>query len=376
MLTHLAYVGGRVTVALAALNVGASAFTVGVLASLFAVVPMLLAVTVGRLVDRIGVRGPMTVGAAGMAAGAALAFFLPQLATLFVASVVVGTAFMLFHMAANHAAGTLGPPAERVRSFSLLALGFSTSGFLGPIVAGFAIDGLGHWNAFLLLAAFPAAAFTALVAARVALPGPRPRTGAPAGRNAFELLAKPGLRKILVVSALANMTWDLFVFLVPIYGTGIGLAASTIGLVLGTFGAAIFVVRVALPFLARRFGEWNLLAAALAVACAVFVALPLVANVPLLMALAFAFGAGLGMSQPIVMALLYAAAPEGRAGEALGLRTTLLNFSQTAIPLLSGALGAAVGMAPVFWTMAVALAAGAAYAGRRRTGVDRRHERS
>jgi predicted MFS family arabinose efflux permease len=259
----------------------------------------------------------------------------------------------------------MSPPADRVRNFSLVGLGFSTSGFLGPIIAGFAIDGLGHWNAFLLLAAFPAVALTALAVARVALPGPRPRSAAPAGRNVFELLANPGLRKVLVVSAISNMTWDLFVFLVPIYGTTIGLTASTIGLVLGTFGAAIFAVRVALPFLARRFREWDLLAAALLIACAVFVALPLVARVPLLMALAFAFGIGLGMSQPVVMMLLYGAAPEGRAGEALGLRTTLLNFSQTFIPLLSGALGAAFGMAPVFWTMAAALAAGAAYARRR-----------
>jgi predicted MFS family arabinose efflux permease len=365
MLTHLAFVGGRVTVALAALNVGASAFTVGVLASLFAVVPMFLSVTMGRLVDRIGVRRPMIVGAGGMAAGWALAFFVPQLAILFVSSTLVGTAFMLFHIAANHAAGTMSAPSERVRNFSLVGLGFSTSGFLGPIIAGFAIDGLGHWNAFLLLAAFPAVALAALAAARLPLPGPRPRSGPPAGRNVFELLADRGLRKVLIVSATSNMTWDLFVFLLPIYGTTIGLTASTIGLVLGTFGAAIFAVRIALPFLARRFREWDLLAAALLIACAVFVALPLVASVPLLMALAFVFGIGLGMSQPVVMMLLYGAAPEGRAGEALGLRTTLLNFSQTVIPLASGALGAAFGMAPVFWTMAAALAAGAAYARRR-----------
>jgi MFS family permease len=365
MLTHLAFVGGRVTVALAALNVGASAFTVGVLASLFAVVPMFLSVAMGRLVDRVGVRGPMTAGAAVMAAGTALAFFLPRLATLFAASVVIGTAFMLFHLAANHAAGTISRPADRVRNFSLLGLGFSTSGFLGPIIAGFAIDGIGHWNAFLLLAAFPAAALAALATGRLALPGPQPRSATRAGRNVLELLATPGLRKVLVVSAVSNMTWDLFVFLVPIYGTSIGLAASTIGLVLGSFGAAIFAVRAALPFLARRFREWNLLAAALAIACAVFVVLPLVTRVPLLMTLAFAFGIGLGMSQPVVMMLLYGAAPEGRAGEALGLRTTLLNFSQTFIPLLSGALGAAFGMAPVFWAMAVALAGGAAYARRR-----------
>jgi predicted MFS family arabinose efflux permease len=365
MLTHVAFVGGRVTVALAALNVGASAFTVGVLASLFAVVPMFLSVTMGRLVDRIGVRRPMIVGAAGMVAGWVLAFVLPQLATLFIASAVVGTAFMLFHIAANHAAGTMSAPADRVRNFSLVGLGFSTSGFLGPMIAGFAIDGLGHWNAFLLLAAFPAIALVALAASRAVLPGPRPRSAAPPSRNVFELLAEPRLRKILIVSATGNMTWDLFVFLLPIYGTTIGLTASTIGLVLGTFGAAIFAVRIALPFLARRFREWDLLAAALVISCAVFVALPLVKSVPLLMALAFAFGIGLGMSQPVVMMLLYGAAPEGRAGEALGLRTTLLNFSQTAIPLVSGALGAAFGMAPVFWTMAAVLAAGAAYARRR-----------
>ena len=55
----------------------------------------------------------------------------------------------------------------------------------------------------------------------------------------------------------------------------------------------------------------------------------------------------------------YPMAQQGRAGEALGLRTTLLNFSQTAIPLVSGALGAAFGMAPVFWTMAAAPASSA-----------------
>jgi hypothetical protein len=38
------------------------------------------------------------------------------------------------------------------------------------------------------------------------------------------------------------------------------------------------------------------------------------------------------------------------------LRTLLINVSQSGIPLLFGALGAALGMAPVFWTMAVVLA--------------------
>jgi MFS family permease len=84
------------------------------------------------------------------------------------------------------------------------------------------------------------------------------------------------------------------------------------------------------------------------------------------MALAFVLGLGLGMSQPIVMSLLFSAAPPGRAGEAIGLRTTALNFVQTTIPLVFGALGTALGLAPIFWAMALVLAGGTAFARLRR----------
>jgi MFS family permease len=98
----------------------------------------------------------------------------------------------------------------------------------------------------------------------------------------------------------------------------------------------------------------------------VYATFPFVGRVPLLMALAFVLGLGLGVSQPMVMSLLYSAAPEGRVGEAVGLRTTILNFIQMAIPFLSGALGTALGVAPIFWTMAVVVAGGAAFARGRR----------
>jgi len=39
----------------------------------------------------------------------------------------------------------------------------------------------------------------------------------------------------------------------------------------------------------------------------------------------------------------------------LSVRTWLINFSQTSAPLASGALGAALGMLPVFWAMGATL---------------------
>ena len=75
----------------------------------------------------------------------------------------------------------------------------------------------------------------------------------------------------------------------------------------------------------------------------------------------FVLGLGLGGTQPIIMSMLYGAAPAGRGGEAVGMRTQLLNITQAAVPLTFGALGAWFGMAPVFIAMGVALLWGAWY---------------
>jgi MFS family permease len=88
---------------------------------------------------------------------------------------------------------------------------------------------------------------------------------------------------------------------------------------------------------------------------AVLLAFPLVSGVPLLMALAFLLGIGLGGTQPLIMTLLYNKAPAGRGAEVLSVRTWLINLSQTSVPLAFGALGAILGMLPVFWAMGASL---------------------
>ena len=160
------------------------------------------------------------------------------------------------------------------------------------------------------------------------------------------------------------MAWDLFTFVMPIHGSRLGLSATTIGLVLASFGAAVFAVRLVLPLVVHRLREWHMLVAAMFVTALAMALVPLVTDVAWLMVLAFVLGVGLGGAQPIIMALLYAKAPAGRGAEAVGVRTLLLNFSQAGIPLMFGALGTALGMTPVFVTMAIVLAAGGWYARR------------
>jgi predicted MFS family arabinose efflux permease len=158
----------------------------------------------------------------------------------------------------------------------------------------------------------------------------------------------------------------MYAFVVPIYGTRIGLSASTIGIVMSSFALATFVVRLAMPTLARRLSEWTVVCAALAIAGTAYSMFPLVTQVPLLIALSFLLGLGLGCAQPMIMAALYAASPPGRQGEVVGMRTTMINASQTFMPLAFGAAGTALGMAPIMWTLAGALALGSWLASKRR----------
>jgi MFS family permease len=304
------------------------------------------------------VRRPMLAGTAAIAVGATLPVFLPGDAPLFASAAIVGMGFTIFQVATQNAAGELGGPAERARSFSLLALGYSTSGFAGPLAAGFAIDHLGFAATFALLAMVPLVPFAALSRRRFALPGPHRREGPAHHGGVRALLRHRVLRRLFAINALFAVGWDLHTVFVPVYGAKIGLSASEIGLVLSTFAAATFVVRLSMPAIARRFAEPRVLTAALFVAGAVYLLFPFAASTPALLALSFCLGLGLGSGQPMVMALLHTHAPPGRMGEAAGVRMSLVNSMAFAVPLVFGALGASVGLAPVFWSVGACLTAG------------------
>ena len=83
ILNSIAQRGSKVVVSLYALDLGAGAAQVGILAALFAVFPLLLAVQVGRISDRYGVRMPIALGGLAMAAGLLLPFLGGGLPALF-----------------------------------------------------------------------------------------------------------------------------------------------------------------------------------------------------------------------------------------------------------------------------------------------------
>jgi MFS family permease len=369
VLAHLVFVSARMTGSLYALANKASAFTVGVMMALFALVPMLIAVRAGRWLDTVGPLKPTASGLAlilgGVLLPALFAYATADVAPLLVAAAMIGTGQTLVMISIQQVVGDAADPERRAAVFSWLALGVSISGFLGPISSGLMIDGFGHRSAYVLLFAVVVAALALLWINRALLPSRSGTATAPEYGNPFELLRHKELRNVLIATALISMCWDLQTFMVPVHGSSVGLSASEVGFVLGAFAVATFTIRAAMPWLSQHFSEWQVLTFTLFTAALAFGLFPFFKTTIALAAVAFLLGLGLGAAQPNVMSLLHSRSPEGRVGEALGLRTTIMNSSHVALPLVFGATGSVLGASAMFWAMALLVGAGGVSAWRR-----------
>ena len=357
MLNSVGQRGSKVAVSLYALELGAGAAAVGVLAALFAVFPLLLAVHAGRISDHFGVRVPIVCGSLTMAAGLAVAFLTSSIPLLFLVPALIGLGHIFFHVSIHNLVGSLGAEAARTRNFSTFALGSSLAAFIGPSLAGFAIELAGFRTAFAILACVSAASGVFVLLHRSLIPKHVKHEEEEQAKSAFDLIAIPALRRTLIMSGVTLTGIELFSFYLPIYGRSIGLSPSVIGMVLSSYAVAGFIVRSFMHRLAQRFTEVGVLTGSLFVAALAYFVVPGLADGWLLAAAAFALGLALGSAQPLTIILTYNHAPAGRSGEALGMRIMANKVTQIAVPLAFGGFGAALGAVPVFIATGVFLLA-------------------
>ena len=145
------------------------------------------------------------------------------------------------------------------------------------------------------------------------------------------------------------MCWDLQNFVIPLHGSEVGLSASKIGFILGSFAMATFAIRLLMPLVKKYITEWQILIGTLGCASVCFFIFPFLETYLFFILIAFALGLGLGAAQPNIMTLVHSTAPEGRIAEALGLRLTIIHANLVALPLIFGAFGAALGTSAIFW---------------------------
>jgi MFS family permease len=367
---HASMAGLRMAAPLLALREGFSPLVVGFLLALFAVTQVFLSLPAGRFADRHGLKRPVGLAVLAAACGAGLASLWPIFPVLCLSAMMTGGATGVMSISLQrHVGRAAANPLELKKVFSWLSIGPAVSNFIGPFTAGLLIDHAGVWlggqvadtngyrAAFLLMALLPLTSLWWVNSAVELPPVVTPADAKP--KKAWDLLANPMMRRLMLVNWLLSSCWDVHTFVVPVIGHERGISASVIGAILGAFAIAATLVRVLLPLLASHIHEWVVVTTAMLTTAALFAIYPFM-QTPLAMGLcSVLLGFALGTVQPMIMSTLHQITPDARHGEALGLRLMAINASSVLMPLLFGSLGAAVGVSVVFWLAGSAVGLGA-----------------
>ena len=191
--------GVRMAAPLLALREGHAAWAVGVLLGLFAAAPIVLALAAGRLADRHGYHGRCASPSASRSAAACCAVastMLParRLRRAVRGGAVVGAGANFGLIAIQRTAGRMAHDADRAEAdLQWLGLAPALANVVGPVLAGTLIDLGGFRLAFIALAAAAAGQpRRGRASCRSSRAPTAPRRCA--GRSSWDLLREPGLR--------------------------------------------------------------------------------------------------------------------------------------------------------------------------------------
>ena len=333
---------------------------VGVIGGLLFLFPLLLSWPIGALADRAGARRLLLFASVCGAFSLVLPYFVPSIAAFYVAAALNGLALAFFHVTLQNLIGIMSRSEDRPRNFSNFSITGALTSFFGPLLAGLAIDHLGFGMACLATALQYLIAIALLLIWGCLFPPANPH--ASRDMNGGGMLANREVRRVLIIGSLVQLGYDLFQFYLPIYAHSIGLSATIIGTILAALAVAALAVRLFLPSLLKNLGEETLLAWAFIAGTIGYALVPLAPNALVLGGVTFFFGLGMGIGIPLTVILMYSHSPEGRSGQALGLRLTVNNFVRVSGPMAFGVVGSALGLPWIFWIVAAFMAAGGLFA--------------
>lgn len=348
----------RVAITYRALELGLDAFWIGILGGAFGILPALLGLHLGSLMDRTGETMPLRAGS-GLVVLATLALWLfgDSAAALAIGSVVLGLGQFVCLAGEHSTVARCAPDGQLDRSFGRFTVAISLAQAVSPgLLALFErdsplpdTDGLFQmccWAGLLLL----------LVTALIRLPAYQPEAGQASLWRTMLILARvKGFGLSVLAGLIVFAAMDLLVIYLPLYGTERGISAGMIGALLALRAGASIASRLMFGFLITWLGRGGLLVAALLVAGGGIALLPLTNDVRVMAVALVAVGLGLGIGAPLTLAWVSEISPAGTRATALSLRLAANRVGQAVLPAGIGAAMAGVGASGVFLAIALTL---------------------
>ena len=345
-----------------ALELNATAATIGFIAAIYALFPVLLALTFGRIVGRVGEGRFVIFGTFFIGVSAAILLFADSLAILAIGAALSGLAHLACMVGGQTMVALKSPTDKYEEHFGRYTFSASLGQMLGPILATLVAGSTGvipksTSAAFALALALSALAMVPVISWRNDAPtviARRDETGTL--RAATNLLKKPGMFAAVFMSLAISSTADILVVFLPLYGNENQFSAFSIGVIISIRAATSMASRYFLGSLSARYSTKQLLVTSNAITVVACAAMAFAPNPWILGAIVFIAGFSLGVGQPLTMSLIsQLTVPEERA-LAVSTRLTGNRLGQFVIPAGAGLLAAGSGTGAVFIGLSILVA--------------------
>jgi len=340
---------------------GVEAHLLGALASLAFLSPLLLAIPVGRVVDRVGPKPVLVIGTAVLALVVAPSVMNVSLLALAGLQAVVGLVQVLVLLSGQALAASLGEDHDRLKRMGLFTLSVAGGQLLGPPIAGIVFDAAGPQ------ASFAVAALTTLVASAAGLlllPSARARSAIDSSADAqrptvhpMQFVRAPTFATALLASGTVLLCIGLIHTFLPLRLSDVPNPGTIVGTLLGVMALSSIAVRPFVSQIAARLGGHR--AALLNVALVVLLGTVIAGSTTSIAALAVAvalIGIGSGISQPLSIVMVLEDRPGAQHGVALGVRISGNRLAQLIGPVAVGASASVLGLGPAMIGLACVLA--------------------
>mgnify|MGYP000025653674 CR=1 FL=1 len=348
----------RVTTSYRAIELGLSAAWIGIITAAFAILPVFLALKVGRAIDRgndiIMVRsgtGMLVVACAGIA-------LVPSIYALLLFTAILGIGHLLLSIGVQVLCAQQPGPGVMERTLGNYMIATAIGQGAGPAVVGWMGGSAAipptqplFWIGF-------ATAILAFLSSLLLQSGykPSPQANGSKPMPVRDIIRSPGFTVVFFVSVVTVVAQDLIVVYLPLMGTERNIAVDVIGSLLAVRAFAAVVSRMFFARLSALLGSTRLIAASTIAGALAFVCLAAPFPIASMYVSIAIVGGSLGIAVTTAISSLLALVGTEVRGTANSLRTGGTRLGQVVIPFLAGILAAAAGVASVFIVLGASLA--------------------
>jgi DHA1 family tetracycline resistance protein-like MFS transporter len=334
-------------------ELGAGAFEIGLLSTIYFIVQAFAAPTLGRMSDKLGRRPVLIFSQIGTLLALLLSAWAPSLLWLFVARALDGLTGGNITVAFAYV-GDVSKPEQRARSMGVISAGFGAGFMFGPAIGGFLGGLYGPRAPFLAAACVSLITITLSVIrlkeppkhqetpATIAAQGPS--TGA---KMSFgQVLKLPGVTRLITIGFFTQLAmlcftsmWVLWADAVVLTDYDKGAQQRMVGWVFAVLGLFQLTTQAFIVGpLVKWVGEKRMVTLGLLTRGVSWIAMATSASIGFVFATLPTAAIGSGVAQPAMMALLTFSVPAYVRGQALGVMSTCESIGRMAGPLLAGLL--------------------------------------